>query len=124
MNGLLYGGVINVGIGIYMLMTYYSQTGKYLLTSNEAKKMIDSGEIDHIIDVRTNMEWNIGHHPKAIHIPRHKLSKKKLNEEKINKNDVILVYCNTGQRARLATEQLVKIGYEAYYITNDYKSLL
>jgi rhodanese-related sulfurtransferase len=124
MNGLLYGGICNVSLGVYMLMTYYSQSGKYMLTSNEAKKLIQSEKIDHIIDVRTEVEWDTGHYPNAIHIPRHKLSKNALKNAGIKNGDIILVYCNTGQRARLASETITKMGYETYYITSSYNSLI
>ena len=124
MNVLLYGGVCNIGIGVYMLMTYYSQSGKYVLTNNEAKKLISTGKIDHIIDVRTKVEWDMGHYPHAIHIPIYDLSVNTLKNVGIKKYDTILVYCNTGQRARLASETLTKMGYKTYYITSSYTQLL
>jgi len=124
MNVLLYGGICNVGIGVYMLMTYYSQSGKYMLTNSEAKKLISAGRIDHIIDVRTKVEWDTGHYPNAIHIPRYELSVNTLKSAGIKKDDTILVYCNTGQRARLASETLTKMGYDTYYITGSYTKIL
>ena len=40
-------------------------------------------------------------------------------------NEGILVYCNTGQRARYASEQIAKMGYKkVYYIDGTYKSIM
>ena len=49
--------------------------------------------------------------------------KRKINQ--INKNDGILVYCNTGQRARKAAEKLKKLGFKnVFYIASTYKTIL
>jgi rhodanese-related sulfurtransferase len=43
----------------------------------------------------------------------------------IMKSLPILIYCNTGNRARRASELLKKMGYEhVYYIADTYKTLL
>ena len=43
----------------------------------------------------------------------------------LNKNKTIVVYCNTGQRARKASEEIKKLGFnKVFYIEGTYKSLL
>ncbi len=59
-----------------------------------------------IIDVRTKMEWNEGHHPEAIHLPH-----KHISEYQGDKDKNITVYCATGRRASIAKQKLVEMGY-------------
>jgi rhodanese-related sulfurtransferase len=66
-----------------------------------------------IIDVRTKEEWDINHYPNAIHIPYNELNK--LNVEK---DTQIILYCNTGRRAKIGKEILIKSGYKAIKIIN------
>ena len=80
-------------------------------------------DIEYIIDVRSQTEWNLGHYPGALHIPVTELKKEKMPKNSIDKG--ILVYCNTGQRARLAAEKLKALGYnKVYYIAGTYSSII
>lgn len=101
----------------------YSLLEKYRLSVSQADRRIKNGDIRHVIDVRTDLEWKAGHYDNAIHIPIDTIPKnKKLN--KISKSSPVLVYCNTGQRARRAVELLRKDGYQyVYYIAESYRSL-
>ena len=56
-------------IVLYNTFSMEGYTHKSLLSIEEAKDKIKDGEIDLIIDVRTKFEWNLGRHPKAIHVP-------------------------------------------------------
>ena len=69
------------------------------------------------------MEWDIGHYPNAVHIPLGKLNKNSLSKE--YKNEGILIYCNSGQRARVAAEKLKQYGFnKVYYIPGTYKTII
>jgi rhodanese-related sulfurtransferase len=95
-------------------------TGEQKILPSEAKKMIEKGA--KVVDVRTKIEWNLGHYPDAFHIPANTLKQTKLP---FSKDDVVIVYCNTGQRARSAAEVLANLGYErVFYIASSYVSLL
>jgi rhodanese-related sulfurtransferase len=79
------------------------------------------------LDVRTDLERSAlgsnGYYPGSVHIPSSDLEKRMPNEYP-DKNIRILAYCNSGQRARMATEKLHKLGYKhAVYISNTYLSL-
>lgn len=103
-------------------LTVYTMTGSQLITSKKAKRLIKSGKIKRVIDVRTDMEWRLGHYPGAVHIPVNKIGKR--STSKLPKRG-LLVYCNTGQRARFAAEKLIELGFkEVYYIAGMYTSLL
>jgi len=45
------------------------------INSSEAKKLIGDKYFDIILDVRTDEEWNQGHHSNAVHIPVDKVEK-------------------------------------------------
>jgi rhodanese-related sulfurtransferase len=64
-----------------------------------------------IIDVRTKNEYASGHIPGAICIPNETIS----NIEPVHLNDKeqnIIVYCQTGMRASKATKKLKRLGYK------------
>ena len=116
----LYTGIVAGLYSVYAGLKYYALSGTGLVSPKEVKEI----GMDHIIDVRTKLEWNMGHHIDAIHIPVQNLTKKTMDKLKMGKEDKILVYCNTGQRARRAAEFSRKLGYKnVYYIENSYTSL-
>ena len=120
----LYSGIITGIYTIYASLRYYSLSGYNLITCIQANKYIKNRKIKHIIDVRTQVEWDYGHYKKSIHIPIQNISKNILNRKISNKNDGILVYCNTGQRARNGAEKILSYGYKnVYYIDNTYDCL-
>jgi rhodanese-related sulfurtransferase len=91
------------------------------LPIKKAREMIRSGEIKKIVDVRTTAEWNAGHYPSAIHIPASQLPETTL----ITPADHVLIYCNTGTRARNAAEKLQAMGYKnVHYIAETYVELM
>ena len=100
----------------------YTFMGQNLVSSSEAKRLIKEGKIKKVIDVRTITEYRAGHYPKALHIPVNKMDEKTTTE--LPKKG-LLVYCNTGQRARFAAEKLEKLGFkDVYYIAGLYTDLL
>ena len=71
---------------------------------------MDSEEGYIILDVRTEEEFAEGHIEGAILIPNDEISE---TAEKIltDKDQLILVYCRSGRRSKLAAENLVALGY-------------
>ena len=80
------------------------------ITAEEAKSIMDSEEGYVILDVRTQEEYDQGHIPGAILIPDYEISAK-AEAVLTDKNQLILVYCRSGRRSKLAAEALVKLGY-------------
>ena len=68
----------------------------------------ESGYI--ILDVRTEEEFAEGHIQNAVLIPDYEIAEK-AESVLMNKNQLILVYCRSGRRSKLASEELVKLGY-------------
>lgn len=63
-----------------------------------------------IIDVRTVAEYNEGHIPNAICIPNETIGNDIINELS-NKEQLILIYCRSGNRSKQAAEKLKQLGY-------------
>lgn len=80
------------------------------ITAEEAKKIMDSGEDIIILDVREQDEFDEGHIENAILIPYTEIEGKVV-EIIPDKDKQILVYCRSGRRSKIASENLVKLGY-------------
>ena len=80
------------------------------ITAEEAKQIMDSEEGYIILDVRTQEEYDQGHIPGAILIPDTEI-KAKAEDVLTDKDQLILVYCSSGRRSKLAAEALVELGY-------------
>jgi phage shock protein E len=107
----------------FAALRYYSLSGTQLISAARAKKMIKSGEIKHVVDVRSKFEWDFGHYPGAVHMPVNVISAERL--KKFDKNDGILTYCNTGQRSRVGAEKIASFGFKkVYYIDGLYSTIL
>ena len=80
------------------------------ITAAEAKEIMDTQEGYVILDARTQEEYDEGHIPSAILIPYDEILEK-AEDVLTDKNQLILVYCRSGRRSKLAAEDLVKLGY-------------
>ena len=80
------------------------------ITAEEAKQIMDSEEGYIIIDVRTQEEYNQGHIPGAIVISHEEIAEK-AEDVLTDKDQLILVYCRSGRRSKIAAEALVELGY-------------
>ena len=80
------------------------------ISTQEAVTMM-AEETDYIIlDVRTQEEFASGHIPEAINIPNEAIGTTDVPELP-NKDQLILVYCRSGNRSKQASEKLVALGY-------------
>ena len=80
------------------------------ITAQEAKELMDTQTGYIILDTRTQEEYDQGHIPGAILIPYDEVLEKAegiLTE----KDQLILVYCRSGRRSKIAADDLVKLGY-------------
>ena len=80
------------------------------ITAEEAKQIMDSEEGYIILDVRTQEEYDEGHIPGAILIPNTEIEDR-AEEMLTDKDQMILVYCRSGRRSKIAAEALVELGY-------------
>ena len=80
------------------------------ITAEEAKQIMDTEEGYIILDVRTQEEYDQGHIPGAILISHEEIAEK-AEDVLTNKDQLILVYCRSGRRSKIAAEALVELGY-------------
>ena len=80
------------------------------ITAQEAKEIMDREEGYVILDTRAQEEYDEGHIPGAILIPHDEILQK-AESLLTDKDQLILVYCRSGRRSKLAAEDLQKLGY-------------
>ena len=75
-----------------MYARIYALSGRDLIPASQAKRLIKSGDIKRIIDIRTKTEYNLGHYPGSIHLPVNKINDKSIVEKGLKKEEATLVY--------------------------------
>ena len=80
------------------------------ISGAKAKALMDSESGYIILDAREQDEYDEGHIPGAILIPYDKIADR-AEKELPDKDQLILVYCRSGRRSKIAAEELVKLGY-------------
>ena len=88
-----------------------SQANTYRrITMPEAVEMMEKEENYIILDVRTRQEYAAGHIPGAIVIPNETIGTEDIPQLP-DKDQLIMVYCRSGNRSKQASDKLVKLGY-------------
>ena len=80
------------------------------ITAEQAKTIMDTESDYIIIDARTTEEFSDGHIENAILIPEYEIAAR-AEKELPDKDALILVYCRSGRRSKIASEEIVKLGY-------------
>ena len=87
------------------------ETASYVqITQEEAKRIMDSGAEHIILDVREQDEYDQGHIPGAILIPYTEIEER-ASTDLPDRDELILVYCRSGRRSKIASESLAELGY-------------
>lgn len=88
-----------------------SRMANYENITAQSAKEIMSTESDYVIlDVRTSEEFAEGHIKGAVLLPDYEIEAK-AEDVLPDKDKLILVYCRSGRRSKLAAEKLLKLGY-------------
>lgn len=108
-------------IAIFLVIMYIGFTGcgskdmSYTQISMEEAVSMMETETDYIIlDVRTPEEFAEKHIPNAINVPNEVIGTEEIMELP-DKDQLILVYCRSGNRSKQASEKLVALGYTNIY---------
>lgn len=80
------------------------------VNAETAKKLMDTEDDYVILDARTQAEYDEGHIPGAILIP-HDTVATAAEDALPDKDQLILVYCRSGNRSKQASQTLVDLGY-------------
>ena len=84
------------------------------IDQDTAKKMMSNDDGHVIVDVRRQDEYDEGHIPGAILIPNESIGTSR-PDALPEPDQIILVYCRSGNRSKQAAEKLAAIGYTNVY---------
>ena len=84
------------------------------ITMDEAVSMMETEKDYVILDVRTLEEFKEKHIPGAICVPNETIGTEPISELP-EEDQLILVYCRSGNRSKQASEKLAEIGYTKVY---------
>lgn len=103
-----------ISLSLFGMTACGSENGKSStyeqITAEQAKTIMDTEKDYIIIDARTEEEFAEGHIENAILIPEYEIAER-AEKELPDKEQLILVYCRSGRRSKIASEELVKLGY-------------
>ncbi len=98
------------------LFTFFGCHRKPKYNQKQLKEMMISDEPkNYIVDVRTWAEYNGNHIPRAVNAPLDEISEETMSTLHIYKDDLIIVYCNSGNRSKRAKKLLESLGYKNVY---------
>ncbi len=123
---LLIVGLIIILLIITLIGLYrYANESPYKISTKAANELIAANKLAGILDVRTAAEREVlGYYPGSFHVAASDLDVI-VPQMFPDKNVHLLIYCNTGQRARKAAEKLQAMGYKnTVYIVGTYKELI
>ena len=84
------------------------------ISQEEAKQMMERDDGHVIVDVRRQDEYDEGHIPGAILIPNESIGTEQ-PEELQDFDQIILIYCRSGNRSKQAAQKLFDMGYTNIY---------
>ena len=84
------------------------------ISQEEAQEMMTRDDGHVIVDVRRQDEYDAGHIPGAILIPNESIDTER-PEDLPDLDQVILIYCRSGNRSKQASQKLAKMGYKNIY---------
>jgi sulfur-carrier protein adenylyltransferase/sulfurtransferase len=90
---------------------YFAEIKKRIkeATPQQVAEMLRSGDVQ-LADVRETDEWNAGHLPGAVHVPKSYLEQ--WAEDRIpDKSKTTVLYCAGGVRSAMAADTLARLGY-------------
>ncbi|MGL5541428.1 MAG: rhodanese-like domain-containing protein [Erysipelotrichaceae bacterium] len=88
----------------------FSQEPAYRTISFEDAKLVMELKSVMLLDVRTAQEYQEKHLEGATNIPLDELTER-IENEVWDKNEILIVYCRSGNRSQQAATQLVELGY-------------
>jgi molybdopterin/thiamine biosynthesis adenylyltransferase/rhodanese-related sulfurtransferase len=80
------------------------------IDASRARELVDARE-PVVVDVREQDEWDEGHIPGAVHIPRGHLESR-IERTAPDLSGQVLLYCSAGNRSAFAAKTLEEMGYE------------
>ena len=111
---------------VFLLLTGCSSSGQPVdsdgtvyqsyrrISQEEAREMMKKDDGHIVVDVRRQDEYDAGHIPGAILIPNESIGTQP-PEELPDLDQIILIYCRSGNRSKQAAQKLSDMGYTNIY---------
>ncbi len=112
--GLLLTGCGNAGNDSANVTSENSSATYTQISQEEAKEMMGKDDDHIVVDVRRADEYAAGHIPGAILIPNEEIGTEQ-PAELPDLDQIILIYCRSGNRSKQASQKLADMGYTNVY---------
>lgn len=106
---------ILVFAAILLLFLLFKRAGQ--IPAKAAAEHLKNGAM--VIDVRSPGEFGAGHLPQAVNIPLDQIEAIVPRKVK-DKNQVLLLHCQSGMRSSVAKKRLSSLGYTSVYNLGSY----
>ncbi|ARI75781.1 rhodanese-like domain-containing protein [Halobacillus mangrovi] len=103
--------IIIIGIAIFVAKRFMPAKGVESITSQEAQKLMKEKNVQ-FIDVRTPGEFRANHRKPFKNIPLSDLVRR---SDEINREDRVVLVCQSGMRSTKAAKLLRKQGFKNLY---------
>lgn len=104
-----------VVVGLVVVLYWLKRRGQ--ISETDARTKLKNGAL--LVDVRTPAEFNAGHLPDAINLPLDEIEAKLPRRVK-DKNQAVLLHCQSGMRSGIAMKKLKNIGYANVFNLGSY----
>ena len=115
---LISGAALAVCFSLSVVLSGCADTSEEVsytqISMAEAVELMESEEDYIILDVRTIEEYEGGHIPGAVCVPNETIGEEAV-EGLPDKEQMILIYCRSGNRSKQAAAKLVEQGYTNIY---------
>lgn len=102
-------------VGFVIIFYWLKRRGQ--ISAKDAQTHLKNGAL--LIDVRSSAEFNSGHLPDAINLPLDEIEAKLPRRVK-DKNQAILLHCQSGMRSGIAKKKLNSLGYANAFNLGSY----
>jgi phage shock protein E len=106
---------ICIVLAVFALAFLLKRAGQ--ISSKEAQAHLKNGAL--VIDTRTPGEFSSGHLPGAVNLPLNQIETALPRRVK-NKNQVLLLHCQSGMRSAIARRRLIAMGYSKSFNLGSY----
>lgn len=106
---------ILIAIAVLSLLLLFKRGGQ--VSSKAAADYLRQGAV--VIDVRSAGEFTAGHLPRAINIPLSEIESV-IQRKVTDRNQVLLLHCQSGMRSSAAVKKLKAAGYPNAYNLGSY----
>jgi phage shock protein E len=102
---------------VVVLVAFLLLRRRGLVSAKSARTHLQQGAL--VVDVRTNAEFQAHHLPNALHIPLDEFDTLVARRIK-DKDQVLLLHCETGRRSYTAIRKLGQLGYTRTFNLGSY----